>query len=295
MSKAENKQSNWRSNASYISTAISIAMVLYVMGLMGFIFLKAKTLSNQSKENFRFEIYIKDDVKENEIMQFKKQLEAKSFVKKTVFKDKEEALKEFKEEINPDEDFTMILGKNPLPQNLDVYFVADYTHPDSVKLFTKSIANNPIISDFRYPSDLLFMVHKNVDRISFVLLVVCVLLLFVAIGLINNTIRLRVYAQRFLIRTMQLIVASHSFIRRPFLSRAVLLGFVSGCLAVIAMAGSLHLLYSSWPEAAQELIDFNQDVQLYLYMILIGVLITWGSTLLAVHRFLKLKTEKLYY
>lgn len=295
MSQAEKKQSNWRSNASYISTAISISMVLYVMGLMGFIFLKAKTLSNQSKENFRFEIYIKDEVKENEIMQLKKQLEAKSFVKKTVFKDKEEALKEFQEEINPDEDFTMILGKNPLPQNLDVYFTAEYTHPDSVKLFTKSIANHPIISDFRYPTDLLYMVHKNVDRISLALLVVCVLLLFVAIGLINNTIRLRVYAQRFLIRTMQLVGASHSFIRRPFLSSAAILGFISGCLSVISMAGTLHLLYASWPEAAQELIDINQDLILYAAMIVLGVFITWGSTLLAVRRFLKLKTEKLYY
>lgn len=295
MSKVEKKQSNWRSNASYISTAISISMVLYVMGLMGFIFLKAKTLSDQSKENFRFEIYIKDGVKDNEIMQFKKQLEAKSFVKKTVYKDKEEALKEFKEAINPEEDFTMILGRNPLPQNLDVYFIANYTHPDSVKLFKKSIANHPIISDFRYPSDLLFLVHKNVDRISFALLIVCVLLLFVAMGLINNTIRLRVYAQRFLIRTMQLIGASHSFIRRPFLYRAIALGFISGCLAVIAMAGSLHLLYASWPEAALELINFQQDVQLYAFMIVIGIIITWGSTLLAVRRFLKLKTEKLYY
>jgi cell division transport system permease protein len=162
-------------------------------------------------------------------------------------------------------------------------------------LFTKSIANHPIISDFRYPSDLLFLVHKNVDRISFGLLIICSLLLFVAIGLINNTIRLRVYAQRFLIRTMQLIGASHSFVRRPFLLSSLLLGFVSGCIAVIAMAGSLHLFYSSWPEAAQELIDIQQDLQLYILMIVLGVLITWGSTFLAVSRFLKLKTEKLYY
>lgn len=295
MSQKEPKPSNWRSNLSYVSTAISISMVLYVLGLIGFVFLKAKTLTDQSKENFRFEIYIKDEIKEQEIIQFKKQLESKSFVKKTEYKDKEAALKEFREEINPDEDFTQILGENPLPQNIDVYFEAEYTHPDSVKKFSKTIANHPIVSDFRYPTDLLYEVHKNVDKISIALVIVCVLLLFVAVALINNTIRLRVYAQRFLIRTMQLIGASHSFITRPFMWSAIVLGLVSGCFSVIAMSATLHVFYSNFPDAAQELINNVQDYQLYGMMIIAGILITWGSTLFAVRRFLRLKTEKLYY
>lgn len=295
MSESASNPSNWRSKVSYLSTAVSIAMVIYVLGLVGFILLKAKTLSDQSKEKFRFEVYLKENVKEIEIMQLKKQIDAEDYVVKTVFKDKDDALEEFKNEINANEDFMMILGKNPLPQNIDVYFDAAYTHPDSVALFQKKLTDNPIISDFRYPSDLLYLVHNNVKRISFALLIVGGLLLFVAIALINNTIRLRVYAQRFLIRTMQLIGASKTYVRRPFLRNAVLLGMISGLLAVIALAGSLHLLYDYWPDVADELINIEQDIKLYVAMVIIGILITWSSTLLAVSRFLRLKTEKLYY
>lgn len=280
---------------SYVSTAISIAMVIYVLGLMGFLLLKAQTLSDQSKETFRFEIYLREGVKEIEVMQFKKTLDAQDFVKKTVFKDKDEALKEFHSSVNSEEDFLMILGENPLPQNIDVYFNASYTHPDSVKLFQKRIANNPLISDFRYPSDLLYLVHKNVKRISLGLLAIGGLLLTIAIALINNTIRLRVYAQRFLIRTMQLIGASKSYIRKPFLWNGIALGFVSGCIGVISLVGSLHVLYDYLPDVANELINFQQDLQLYVGMIILSVFITWGSTLIAVSRFLRLKTEKLYY
>jgi cell division transport system permease protein len=288
-------QSNWRSKMSYVSTAISIAMVIYVLGLMGYLLLKAQTLSDKSKESFRFEIYLREGVKEVEIMQFKKMLDAEDFVKKTVFKDKDEALQEFHRDVNPNENFMMILGENPLPQNIDVYFTANYTHPDSAKLFQKSITSNPLVSDFRFPSDLLYTVHENVKFISLGLLLVGGLLLTIAIALINNTIRLRVYSQRFLIRTMQLIGASKSYIRRPFLWNGVVLGFVSGCIGVISLVGSLHLLYNYWPEVADQLISFQQDIQLYLAMVGLAVIISLGSSLFAVSRFLRLKTEQLYY
>jgi cell division transport system permease protein len=280
---------------SYFSTAISIAMVIFVLGLMGYLLLKAQTLSDRSKESFRFEIYLRDGIKEVEIMQFKKTLDAQDFVKKTVFKDKNEALAEFQRDVNPDEDFMMILGENPLPQNIDVYFTANFTHPDSAKQFQKSIVNNPLVSDFRFPTDLLYTIHENVKFISLGLLIVGGLLLTIAIALINNTIRLRVYSQRFLIRTMQLIGASKAYIRRPFLWNGIVLGFVSGCIGVISLVGCLHLLYNYWPEVADELINFQLDIQLYLAMIILAVLITWISSLFAVSRFLRLKTEQLYY
>jgi len=288
-------QSNWRSKMSYVSTAISIAMVVFVLGLMGYLLLKAQFLSDKSKESFRFEIYLREGIKEVEIMQFKKTLDAEDFVKKTVFKDKDEALEEFHQDINPDEDFMMLLGENPLPQNIDVYFTASYTHPDSAKLFQKSIIDNPLVSDFRFPTDVLYTIHENVKAISFALFIIGGLLLTIAIALINNTIRLRVYSQRFLIRTMQLIGASKSYIRRPFLWNGIILGLVSGCIAVISLVGSLHLLFDYSPAIAAELINIQQDVQLYIAMIVLAVVITWGSSLFAVSRFLRLKTEQLYY
>ena len=270
-------------------------MVIYVLGLVGFILMKAETLSDQSKEQFRFEIYLREGIKNIDIMQLKKKLDAEDFVVKTVFKDKDDALSEFHAKVNAEENFLMTLGKNPLPQNIDVFFTAAYTHPDSIKVFQKKFINHPIISDFRYPSDLLYLVHSNVKKISMILLILGSLLLLVAIALINNTIRLRVYAQRFLIRTMQLIGANKTYIKRPFLRQAMVLGFVSGCLSIISLAGSLHLLYGFWPEVANELIDITQDIKLYISMAVGGMIITWASTLFAVSRFLRLKTEKLYY
>ena len=294
MSKNNNTYNNWRTKTSYISTCISIGMVIYVLGMMGFLLMKGQTISEKTKENFVFQIYLRDGVKDIDIIQFKKMLDAEDYVVKTEFKDKDAALEEFKTDIDPNEDFMLILEENPLPQNIDAYFKASYTHPDSLKQFEKIVQSSSIVSDFKYPTDLLYVVHQNFNKIAMVLLLVSGLLLIVAIALINNTIRLRVYNQRFLIRTMQLIGATNSFIRGPFLWKSFLLGLISGFLAVFALMGTLNLLYDYWTDVA-ELIDFKSDVKLYLGMIILSVLITWVSTSLAVGRFLRLKTEKLYY
>lgn len=269
-------------------------MVIYVIGLMGYLLLKGKTISEKSKEAFVYEIYLRDGIKDIEIMQFKKMLDAEPSVARTIYKNKEDAFQEYKESIDPTEDFLLTIGENPLPENIDVYFTSDYSHPDSLKIFESKIKSSPLVSDFRYPSDLLYIVHQNLNKIASALLIVSLLLLFVAIALINNTIRLRVYSQRFTIRTMQLIGAKNSFIRSPFLWKAIFLGLISGFVAVFGLMGSLSFLYDYWPEAA-ELIDFKSDLKLYLAMIILSILITYISTGLAVNRFLRLKTEKLYY
>lgn len=270
-------------------------MVLYVVGLVGLSFMKAKLLGDSAKEKFVYEIYLKDGVRNIEIMQLKKSLDAEDFVKRTVFKDKEDALKEYKALVDPNEDFTMTIGESPIPQNIDVYFYAEYNHPDSLKSFQESLQQNPIVSDFRYPSDLLYMVHKNVNKISFGLLIVSGLLLIVAIGLINNTIRLRVYAQRFLIKTMQLVGASNWFIRKPFLASAFAIGLLSGLIAVVALGGTLKLIYDFWPAFYEELYSAQQDLLLYAGIVGLGIGISYLATYLAVGRFLRLKTDRLYY
>ena len=143
MSAAEGKYSNWRTTTSYISTAISIAMVIYVVGLLGLVLMKGKVLGDSFKEKFAFEIYLEEGVKDIEIMQLKKELDAEDFVKKTVWRDKEDALKEYLAEVDPKENFTMSLGANPLPQNIDVYFTAEFNHPDSIKGLKAELQQNP--------------------------------------------------------------------------------------------------------------------------------------------------------
>lgn len=285
---------NWRTKSAYLSTCISVAMVIYVLGLMVFFLVKGQHLSKSIKQNFKYEIYIKDGIKEVEIFQFQKILDIENGVFKTIYKDKDAALKEYLEVIDPQEDFSMTQGYNPLPQNIEVFFHHNYSHPDSLKNFEQLLANSPIVSDFRYPKDLLYLVHQNLKKITIAFLLVAFLLLIVALALINNTIRLRVYNKRFVIRTMQLIGANHSFIRGPFLWNAVVMGIISGGLAVFALLGSVNLLYQYWPEAKTFLTQAN-DYKLYIAMVVFSILITWTSTLFAVQRFLKLKTDKLYY
>lgn len=295
MSGAEGKYSNWRTTTSYISTAISIAMVIYVVGLLGMVLMKGKVLGDSFKEKFAFEIYLKEGVKDIEIMQLKKELDAEDFVKKTVWKDKDDALQEYLEEVDPSENFTMSLGANPLPQNIDVYFTAAFNHPDSIAGLKAELQKNAVVDDLRYPKDLLFVVYENINKISVALLVISALLLIIAIGLITNTIRLRVYSQRFIIKTMQLVGASNWFIKKPFIWRGMVLGFFSGVIAVFALAGSLKIIYDFWPAFQDELQNVTMDLMLYGVMLTVGICISWFATQVAVGRFLRLKTEKLYY
>lgn len=295
MSAAEGKYSNWRTTTSYVSTTISIAMVIYVVGLLGLVLMKGKVLGDSFKEKFAFEIYLKEGVKDIEIMQLKKELDSEDFVKRTVWKDKEDALKEYLAEVDPKENFTMSLGANPLPQNIDVFFTAAFNHPDSIQGLKAQLQQNPIVDDLRYPRDLLFKVYENVDKISIALLIVSGLLLIIAIGLISNTIRLRVYSQRFIIKTMQLVGASNWFIKQPFIWRGIVLGFFSGVIAVFALAGTLKIIYDFWPAFQEELQNVTMDLILYGAMMIVGIFISWFATQAAVGRFLRLKTEKLYY
>ncbi len=295
MSESGDKYSNWRTTSSYISTTISIAMVIYVVGLLGMFLIKGKAVGDSFKEKFAFEIYLKDGAKDIEITQLKKRLGAEDFVRKVVFKDKEDALKEYQSEIDPEEDFTMTLGINPLPQNIDVYFYAQYLHLDSIALLAKELHTDPIVKELHYPKDLMYKVYTNVNNISLGLLAVGGLLLIIAIGLITNTIRLRVYSQRFIIKTMQLVGASNWFIRKPFLASSLVLGFFSGVLAVFALAGTLKIIYDFWPEFQSDLENVQLDLVLYSAMIIIAISITWFATQVAVGKFLRLKTDKLYY
>ncbi len=269
-------------------------MVIFMLGLMGFFLMRGKEISDKSKENFRYEVYIKDGAKEIEIMQFKKMLDAEDYVIKTIYKDQNEAFEEYKAIIDPNENFLLTLGENPLPQNIDVQFKAEYAHPDSLLKFEKIIKKHPLVSDFRYPKDLLYLVHQNLHKITLALLGVSTLLLIVAIALINNTIRLRVYNQRFVLRTMQLIGATNSFIRTPFIWNAFLMGLFSGVIAVLGIIGGVNLLYDYWPELTS-LMNPTNDLVLYVAMILSSILISVISTWFAVARFLRLKTDKLYF
>ena len=294
MSKQE-KYVKRRLQAASLSTVVSISLVLFMLGLVGMIAMTSEKLSVIVKESIGFSVYLKDKVKEVDIIQLQKSLDATEFVKSSEYISKDEAVKILKEELGPDEDFVSFLdGYNPLPASIDVVLNAQYANPDSIQWIEKKIKETEIVKEVVYSKSLVHLVNENVKKISLFILIFSVLLFTVAIALINNTIRLSLYSKRFLIKTMQLVGATKSFIRRPFLIRVILHGIYASIIAISMLIGVLYLAQKEIPD----LIKF-QDVEiigtLFITVFALGIIISWLSTLLAVRKYLKLKTDELYY
>jgi cell division transport system permease protein len=266
-------------------------LVLFITGLLGYIILNTSKLSNYVKENIGFSIILKDDVNEVDILQLKKNLDASRFTKSVIYVTKEEAAKMMLEDLG--EDFVTFLGYNPLLASIEIKLNAQYANNDSIGKIKANLEKNPNIKEIFYQKNLVDVINENVRKISIFLVAVASLLLLIAIALINNTIKLSIYSKRFLIKSMQLVGATASFIRRPFVLNGVFQGFLASIIASLML--SLSILYSQ--QQIPELFAFN-DIQniliIYIGMLLIGVFISWISTTFAVKKYLKLKTGDLY-
>jgi cell division transport system permease protein len=254
--------------------------------------INARRISNNVKENIGFDVILKEDIKEAEIIQFRKLMDASLYVRSTRFISKDEAAKDLEQKIG--EDFIKFLGYNPLSSAVEVKLKAEYAHPDSIGWIEKEMTQSAIVKEVFYEKNLVNMVNENVNKISFVLFGFTVLLLIISIALINNTIRLSIYSKRFLIKTMQLVGATPGFIRKPFLFRSIRHGVYSGMIAILLLGGSLYLLYNQVPELFV-LEDLKLFGALALSIIILGILITSLSTLIAIAKYLKLKIDDLYY
>ncbi len=292
MSSQEEKYNKRRLKSSYVTTVVSISLVLFMLGMLGLVVLHARKLSDYVKENIGFSIIMKENVKEAGIIQLQKILDATPYVKSTQYITKEEAAKEFSEELG--EDFTSFLGYNPLLPTIEVRFKADYANNDSLTIIKDKILANSNVKEVWYQESLVDVVNKNVKQIGIILLGFSLLLLIISIALINNTIRLSVYSKRFLIRSMQLVGATRGFISKPFILRGIAQGLIGAFIAVILLTGIIYLSRQEVPE----LIDLqNPDMFLSLFgiVLLLGIVITWLSNYFAVRKYIKIKTEKLYY
>ena len=277
--------------SSYFTTIISISLVLFMLGILGLILLNTQQISNHVKENIGFSIILKGEIKDVDINQIKKTLDAENYVKETYFIHPDSAAAELKRDLG--EDFISFLGYNPLLPSIDVKLNADYANTDSLSIIEADLLNNTNIKEVIYQKDLVSLVNQNVKKISFYMLAFSGLLLFIATALINNTIRLSIYSKRFLIKTMQLVGARHSFIRRPFVLQGIGNGIVSAFIAISLIIVVLYYLQQQYPE----LIDFrNFELYgaLFLIMIILGILISWISTNLAVRKYLRIQTGDLY-
>jgi cell division transport system permease protein len=284
--------SKTRLRSSYVTLVISVSLVLFLLGILGLVLINARELSDYFRESLSFSIMLNDAAKEADIRMLQKDLDAKPYVKSTTFISKDEAAAKMKEELG--EDFINHLGDNPLPPSIDVYLVSSYTGPASVAKIEKYILQYPFVKEVLYPESLLFLINENIKKISLFLLVLSSFLFLVSLSIINNTIRLSIYSKRFLIRTMQYVGATRSFIRKPFLLQGAFQGFIAALIAMTLLLGLLYLVEKNF----FLLVSFGSSRMLLLLgaaIIITGVLINIISAYFSVNRYLRISEDKLYY
>jgi cell division transport system permease protein len=291
MEELESSKASRKIKTVYFSTVISIALVLLMTGLLGLILVHAKNLSNYVKENIVLNIILNDSASEADITALQKQIQTNPYVLKTQYISKETAARTLTKDLG--EDFVEFLGYNPLLSSLDVYMKAQYANNDSIQLFTQKLSKNPLVKEVVYQRSLINMVNQNIRGIGLVILAFAAILLLIAIALINNTIRLAIYSQRFLIKSMQLVGATKGFIRKPFLGYGILHGLLAGFIAIILLLITLYVAQQQLPEMIilQNWFEFGI---VFAAVILTGILISGLSTWFAVSKFLRLKIHNLY-
>lgn len=280
-----------KTKTTSISTVVSIMLVLLMLGMFGLILLHAKKISDYVKENIVLSVIVKENSREVDIIQLQKKLDVSSFVKNTAYVSKEMAAEKLQKDLG--EDFLDFLGYNPLLSTVDVYLKADYANNDSIAKLEPVILQNEIVKEVYYQKSMVNLINDNIKTISLIILAFSSILLIIALALINNTIRLAMYSQRFLIKSMQLVGATHRFISKPYLMTGVLHGIIGGLLAIIFLIGGLYFIQEQIPELII-LQDIKEFVIIFVALILIGIIITWISTFFAVRKYLKLKLDDLY-
>ena len=292
MSSSFEKDQKRRLISSYFSVVLSIALVLFLLGLLGMLVLNAKKVSDHFKEQVVVTIYLKENAKEVEIKQLEKSLAMADYVKTIEYVSKEQAAEFLKAENG--EDFMDFVGYNPLQNSIDVHLKADFVTSEHLELISEEATSKTFVDEVTYDNDLVNLMNKNVQKISFWVLVISGIFTLIAVLLINSSIRLAVYSKRFTIKTMQMVGATKQFIRRPFVWRSIRLGIIGAIIALIGMAIVLYYINKTFPEL-NLLSSPALIVLLFTTVFALGIVITWISTHFATQRFLNLKTDALYY
>lgn len=279
-------------STQFITPTISTTLVLVLLGIISMFVITAHSLSTFVKENINVSVLISDDLDSLQISSFGKQLMEAPYSKDVTYISKEEALREeiAAQGIDP----TEFIGMNPYTASFEVKINADYADPDSIAKTVKELKGNSDVVDVIYSKDLVQSVNKNIKKISIILLIIAALFTYISFALINNTVRLTIFSKRFLINTMKLVGASWNFIRRPFMAQSFVLGVVSALLADSILFGSLCWLYEFEPQIAN-IIDLRAVVMVFGAVIVFGIVITAVCTLVSVNKYLKMRSNELYY
>lgn len=290
---SEKSSSKRRVAGSYFMSLVSITLVLFLLGVFALLMMHAQKLSNYLKENISFEIVMNSNVKEANILRLQKELDAMPAVKSTEYITKEEAIRRLSEDLG--EDFLQWLGdeENPLLPSIEVRFNADYANPDSLTVIEAQLRKNNNIKDIYYHKSLVELINQNVRRIGIGLMVASLILLIIAVTLIRNTIRLSIYSKRFLVRSMLLVGATVSYIRRPFIKSGISQGFFGALLADAMLVLLLYSLIKRLPELTL-IQDYRIIIAIFVGIIALGILLSGISTHSALRKYLKADVDRLY-
>ena len=290
----ENFQDNYQKRRilnSYFSVVISISIVLFLLGILGLFLLNTKNLVSHFKEQIVMTVFLKDNAKDIEISQMQKKIQLNSATRKVTYTSKEEAAELYARDIG--EDFVEFLGYNPLLNSLDIYFNSTYVNNLSLNETKTEIEVYDFVDEVVFDQPLVTLLDENIQRVSFLLLMISTLFIVIALLLINSSIRLSIYSKRIIIKTMQLVGATKSFIRKPFILNHIRLGILSSILALIALSFLLWKIDKLFPEL--EMFQRQNELTIiFIGIMFLGIGITGLSTFFATQRYLKLKTNAVY-
>ena len=286
-----------RLTSAWISTVLSISLVLIMIGLLGIILINARRITNETKENIDFEVILQPDIETGDILSIRKEIEAMKEVKSTVFVSKEQAAKETIELLG--HDFRDVVG-DILPPSIILKIKSDYTDNKHLQQLEKQLQMDQRVYDVQYQRTYVENINHNLSTISMVLIGISSILLFIAISLLVNTMRLSIYANRFLIRSMLYVGAKRSTIRRPFIAKGIWQGIWGALLAMAVLTGGICLGHSYTPSGNFTLIATDSQTignytLLYVILLALGLLFTWLATSLAVRKYIRMKLDNLYF
>lgn len=292
MTKKKPRRLKKRIFTSYVTSTVSITLVLFLLGLLALILLNAGRLTDYVRERIGFTLVLHDELKEADIRRLENQLNARPFAREIKYIDKETAARIMQEELG--EDFEGFLGYNPLFATMEVKLYAEYTNADSLAVLEKNLLQFPQVKEVFYQKSLVTVINENVRKISIFMVIFSALMLFVFIVLINNTIRISIYAQRFIINNMLLVGATRSYVRKPFVRKSIIFGLYGSLLS----SGLLAAIMLTYKKEISGIINLDDLVILGTVIVIVfvaGIVLSWLSTHLAVNRFLRMKFDELFY
>jgi cell division transport system permease protein len=290
---AKNKKISTASfSYSRFTSIISIALVLFLLGLIFLMAILGTQLSDYVKENLSFSVILKNDMREADVKRVQENLRNLPFIKETEYISKEQVAKEMREELG--EDPEVFLGFNPFQASIEVKLHSEYANADSLQVIERKLSSFTYVSEVLYRKDMMQIVNENMRRAGIVLFTLAMMLMAISFVLISNTIRLLIYSKRFLIHTMQLVGATADFIRKPFINYNIISGVFASILAILMLIGALYYVQHTLTDFVK-MLNTGTLLLIFFLVFVLGILLSISATVLAVNRYLRMEVDKLYY